>query len=40
MVLAGTPGEGTVPASLLDDSCATGNDAVAFLTRLRQELPR
>ena len=40
LVLAGRPGEDTVPADLLDDSCATGDDAVAFLTRLREELPR
>ena len=40
VVLAGRPGEGTVPADLVDDSVATGDDVVTFLTRLRLELPR
>ena len=40
VVLTGRPGERTVPARLVDDSCAAGTDAVAFLTRLREELPR
>jgi methylmalonyl-CoA mutase len=38
LVLAGRPGERTVPADLVDDSCATGVDALAFLTRVRREL--
>ncbi|MDX6325423.1 MAG: methylmalonyl-CoA mutase [Nocardioidaceae bacterium] len=38
VIIAGKPGERTVPASLVDDSCATGVDALAFLTRVRQEL--
>ena len=40
LVLAGRPGELTVPVASVDDSCATGDDAVAFLTRLRHRLPR
>ena len=40
VVLTGRPGRRTVPARLVDDSCAAGTDAVAFLTRLREELPR
>jgi methylmalonyl-CoA mutase len=40
LVLAGKPGERTVPADLLDDSCAQGVDALAFLRRVRQELAR
>jgi methylmalonyl-CoA mutase len=36
VVLAGTPGEKTVTE--VDDSCATGVDALAFLTRVREEL--
>lgn len=40
VVLAGTPGDQTVPAALVDDSCARGVDAVAFLRRLRTELLR
>lgn len=38
VVLAGKPGETTVPATVVDDSCATGVDALAFLTRIREEL--
>jgi methylmalonyl-CoA mutase len=38
IVLAGQPGERTVPADLVDDSCATGVDALAFLTRTREAL--
>jgi methylmalonyl-CoA mutase len=38
IILAGTPGERTVPADLVDDSCATGVDALAFLTRTREAL--
>jgi methylmalonyl-CoA mutase len=38
LVLAGKPGERTVPAHLVDDSCAQGVDALAFLGRVRQEL--
>jgi len=38
VVLAGRPGERTV--SDVDDSCATGVDALAFLTRVREELGR
>ncbi len=40
VVLAGVPGERTVPGDLVDDSATDGSDVVAFLTRLRQELPR
>ena len=36
VILAGKPGESTVDA--VDDSCATGVDALAFLTRVREEL--
>lgn len=36
VVLAGKPGERTVAAGLVDDSCAMGVDAVAFLTRVRE----
>jgi methylmalonyl-CoA mutase len=35
VILAGTPGDATVPPDLLDDSCALGVDALAFLTRTR-----
>ncbi|HEX8780929.1 MAG TPA: methylmalonyl-CoA mutase family protein, partial [Nocardioides sp.] len=38
VVLAGKPGERTVPEELVDDSCAMGVDALAFLTRVREEL--
>lgn len=40
VVLAGKPGERTVRPDLVDDSCALGVDALAFLTRVRQELAR
>ena len=36
VILAGKPGENTVDG--VDDSCATGVDALAFLTRVREEL--
>lgn len=38
LVLAGKPGEKTVPADLVDDSCAIGLDALDFLTRTREKL--
>ncbi len=38
VVLAGKPGESTVTD--VDDSCAVGVDALAFLTRVREELGR
>ena len=38
VVLAGKPGERTV--SDVDDSCAMGVDALAFLARIREELSR
>lgn len=38
VVLAGTPGEKTVTD--VDDSCAMGVDALAFLARVREELSR
>jgi methylmalonyl-CoA mutase len=38
VVLAGKPGERTLPADLVDDSCAAGDDALAFLTRTREAL--
>ncbi|HEU4567621.1 MAG TPA: methylmalonyl-CoA mutase family protein [Marmoricola sp.] len=38
VVLAGRPGERTVPADLIDDSCAAGVDALAFLHRTREKL--
>ncbi|NYG55104.1 methylmalonyl-CoA mutase family protein [Nocardioides perillae] len=38
VVLAGKPGERTVDPDLLDDSCAVGVDALAFLTRTREAL--
>ncbi len=38
VVLAGRPGEATVPADLVDDFCAVGEDAVAFLARTRDAL--
>ncbi len=40
VVLAGKPGARTVPARLVDDSCARGTDALGFLRRLRRELSR
>jgi methylmalonyl-CoA mutase len=40
VILAGRPGERTVPADRVDDSCATGVDASAFLGRVREELAR
>ncbi len=40
VALAGKPGDRTVPSHLLDDSCAAGLDALAFLTRVREELTR
>lgn len=40
VILAGRPGEGTVPAEQVDDSCAMGVDALAFLGRVREELAR
>lgn len=38
VVLAGKPGEASVPPDLVDDFCAVGEDAVAFLTRTREAL--
>lgn len=38
IILAGKPGEKTVAADLLDDSCAVGVDALDFLTRTREHL--
>ena len=38
VVLAGKPGERTV--THVDDSCAMGVDALAFLARIREELSR
>jgi methylmalonyl-CoA mutase len=38
VILAGRPGEQTVDG--VDDSCATGVDALAFLARVREELAR
>jgi methylmalonyl-CoA mutase len=40
IILAGTPGPRTIPATSVDDSCARGVDAVAFLRRIRTELSR
>lgn len=40
VVLAGKPGDGTVAADLVDDSCAMGLDALAFLRRVREELSK
>ena len=40
VVLAGKPGPTTVPEAELDDSCAMGIDALAFLHRVREELSR
>ena len=36
VILAGKPGESTVDG--VDDSCAMGVDALAFLARVREEL--
>ena len=36
VILAGRPGPATVPAELVDDFCAAGEDAVAFLRRTRE----
>lgn len=38
VVLAGRPGDRTVPEDLLDDSCASGIDAIAFLHRVRDAM--
>lgn len=38
VVLAGKPGPDTLAEDLVDDSCAMGVDALAFLTRVREEL--
>jgi methylmalonyl-CoA mutase len=38
IILAGKPGEATIPAGVVDDHCAFGEDAVAFLTRTREHL--
>jgi methylmalonyl-CoA mutase len=38
VVLAGRPGEATLPDDLVDDHCALGEDVVAFLTRTREHL--
>ena len=38
VILAGKPGPGTVPTDLVDDSCAMGLDALAFLHRTREHL--
>jgi methylmalonyl-CoA mutase len=40
LVLAGKPGDKTVPVGKVDDSCAMGVDALAFLGRVRKELAR
>jgi methylmalonyl-CoA mutase len=40
VVLGGKPGDATIPAAKIDDSCAMGVDALAFLTRIRAELTR
>ncbi|HET6562693.1 MAG TPA: methylmalonyl-CoA mutase family protein [Marmoricola sp.] len=40
VILAGNPGPTTVPAESVDDSCALGIDALAFLHRVREELAR
>jgi methylmalonyl-CoA mutase len=40
VVLAGRPGSSTVPEDQVDDSCALGIDALAFLHRVREELAR
>ncbi|MFN8193490.1 MAG: methylmalonyl-CoA mutase family protein [Nocardioidaceae bacterium] len=38
VILAGKPGDRTVAADAVDDSCALGVDALAFLTRTREAL--
>ena len=38
VILAGKPGDRTVATSAVDDACATGVDALAFLRRVREEL--
>jgi methylmalonyl-CoA mutase len=38
VVLAGKPGDRTVPEEVVDDWCARGVDALAFLTRTREKL--
>lgn len=38
VILAGKPGERTVATELIDDSCAMGVDALAFLTQTREAL--
>jgi methylmalonyl-CoA mutase len=38
IVLAGRPGDDTVPTDLVDDSAATGVDALVFLERTREKL--
>ena len=40
VVLAGKPGDRTVKPELVDDHCALGIDALAFLRRVRQELDK
>jgi methylmalonyl-CoA mutase len=40
VVLAGRPGPSTVPEDQVDDSCALGVDALAFLHRVREELAK
>lgn len=38
VILAGKPGDTTIPADLLDDSCAAGVDALTFLHSTRERL--
>ena len=38
VVLAGRPGDASVPPDLVDDFCAAGEDAVAFLARTREAM--
>jgi methylmalonyl-CoA mutase len=40
VVLAGRPGDDTVPAALLDDSFDAGTDVLALLQRVREVLQR
>jgi methylmalonyl-CoA mutase len=40
VILAGKPGDKTVKPELVDDFCAKGIDALAFLGRVREELTR
>ena len=40
VVQAGKTGERTLDESLVDDHCAVGIDALAFLDRVREELSR